>query len=456
MLGSRLAAADLLGCDPAGVVFSRSMTEATFMVARTLANDWGPGDRVVVTDLDHDANVRPWVTYAEKAGAEVAWARLDPTTGELPTSHIVDQITDNTRLVAVTGASNVVGTRPDLPAIAEAAHAVKALFFVDGVHLTAHAPIDVEEIGADFYACSAYKFLGPHLGIVAASSALWESLHPDKLAPSTEQVPERFELGTLPYELLAGLIAAVDVLADLVPGGETSMTRRDRLVRSMTALAQHEDRLHARLRSALEELPGITMYAHAHSYRVTPWVLIIGGFFGLLAAFELTLEKIAVTADPNYIPECDINPVLSCGSIITTDQASAFGFPNPIMGLIGFPVVISMGVLLLSKVELPRWVWLGLNLGALFGFGFAIWLITQSLYVIGALCPWCMVVWAATIPVFWIVTADNAAAGRLSGRSGPGAVAQTVGSLRWVLIGASYLVVLALIFIRWMDFWLGN
>lgn len=266
--GSRLAAADLLGCDPAGVVFSRSMTEATFMVARTLANDWGPGDRVVVTDLDHDANVRPWVTYAEKAGAEVAWARLDPTTGELPTSHIVDQITDNTRLVAVTGASNVVGTRPDLPAIAEAAHAVNALFFVDGVHLTAHAPIDVEEIGADFYACSAYKFLGPHLGIVAASSALWESLHPDKLAPSTEQVPERFELGTLPYELLAGLIAAVDVLADLVPGGEASMTRRDRLVRSMTALAQHEDHLHARLRSALEDLPGITLYAHAR--RRTP------------------------------------------------------------------------------------------------------------------------------------------------------------------------------------------
>ena len=268
VLGSRLAAADLLGCDPAGVVFSRSMTEATFMVARTLAKDWGPGDRVVVTDLDHDANVRPWVTYAEKAGAEVAWARLDPTTGELPTCHIVDQITDNTRLVAVTGASNVVGTRPDLPAIAEAAHAVNALFFVDGVHLTAHAPIDVEKIGADFYACSAYKFLGPHLGIVAASSALWESLHPDKLAPSTEQVPERFELGTLPYELLAGLIAAVDVLADLVPGGETSMTRRDRLVRSMTALARHEDRLHARLRSALEDLPGVTMYAHAR--RKTP------------------------------------------------------------------------------------------------------------------------------------------------------------------------------------------
>ncbi|MEK9898919.1 MAG: cysteine desulfurase-like protein [Actinomycetota bacterium] len=302
VLGSRRAAADLLGCDPAGVVFSRSMTEATFMVARTLADDWGPGDRVVVTDLDHDANVRPWVTYAEKAGAEVAWARLDPTTGELPTSHIVDQITDNTRLVAVTGASNVVGTRPDLPAIAEAAHAVNALFYVDGVHLTAHAPIDIEQIGADFYACSAYKFLGPHLGIVAASSALWESLHPDKLAPSTEQVPERFELGTLPYELLAGLIAAVDVLADLVPGEETSMPRRDRLVRSMTALAQHEDRLHARLRSALEELPGITMYAHAQRRTPTEF-FTFDGWDSAEVAHRLADEQINAPAGSFYAYE---------------------------------------------------------------------------------------------------------------------------------------------------------
>ncbi len=256
----------------------------------------------MVTDLDHDANVRPWVTYAEKAGAEVAWARLDPTTGELPTSHIVDQITDNTRLVAVTGASNVVGTRPDLPAIAEAAHAVNALFYVDGVHLTAHAPIDIEQIGADFYACSAYKFLGPHLGIVAASSALWESLHPDKLAPSTEQVPERFELGTLPYELLAGLIAAVDVLADLVPGEETSMPRRDRLVRSMTALAQHEDRLHARLRSALEELPGITMYAHAQRRTPTEF-FTFDGWDSAEVAHRLADEQINAPAGSFYAYE---------------------------------------------------------------------------------------------------------------------------------------------------------
>ncbi len=191
-------------------------------------------------------------------------------------------------------------------------------------------------------------------------------------------------------------------------------------------------------------------------FRVTPWILILGGAFGLLAAFQLTLEKIAVISDPNYIPGCDINPVLSCGSVIITDQASAFGFPNPIIGLIGYSVVITVGVVLASRVALPRWIWLSLNLGAMFGFGFVIWLITQSLYVIGALCPWCMVAWAATIPIFWIVTADNAGAGRLSGAAGPGAIAQTVASLRWVLIGASFLVVLALIFIRWMDFWLGG
>lgn len=190
-------------------------------------------------------------------------------------------------------------------------------------------------------------------------------------------------------------------------------------------------------------------------YRITPWVLLLGGAFGLLAAFQLTIEKFAIVADPNYSPGCDINPVLSCGSVIVTEQAEAFGFPNPIIGLIGYSVVITIAVLLLAEVDLPRWVWLGLNVGALFGFGFIIWLIFQSLYVIGALCPWCMVAWASTIPVFWLVTADNAGAGRLSGASGPGAVVQTVASLRWVLVGATFLVVLALIFIRWMDFWLG-
>jgi uncharacterized membrane protein len=191
------------------------------------------------------------------------------------------------------------------------------------------------------------------------------------------------------------------------------------------------------------------------AYRLTPWTLLVGGVLGLVAAFQLTLEKFAIVADPNYSPGCDINPVLACGSVIITEQAEVFGFPNPIIGLISYSVVIVIGIVLLARVELPRWIWLGLNLGALLGFVFVVWLIVQSLYVIGALCPWCMVAWAATIPIFWQVTADNAAAGRLSRGENPGVVAPTLASLRWVLMGSTFLLVLALIFIRWMDFWLG-
>lgn len=262
-VGARLAGADLVNADPRGIVFGRSMTELTFQVARTLAQQWGPGDEVVVTRLDHDGNVRPWVAYAERTGATVRWAEFDPRTGVLTPEDVLRHVTDSTRVVAVTGASNLLGTRPDLAAIGAGLASSQALFYVDGVHLTAHAAIDMRAIGADFYACSPYKFLGPHLGMLAASPALLESMHPDKLRPSTEQVPERFELGTLPYELLAGVTAAIDVLADLVPGDESSLSRRERLVRSMTALEEYEDGLHERMRSGLESISGVHCYGHA-------------------------------------------------------------------------------------------------------------------------------------------------------------------------------------------------
>lgn len=260
---ARMAGADLLNADPSGIVFGRSMTELTFEIARTLGQDWGPGDEIIVTRLDHDANIRPWVTYAERTGATVRWAAFDPRTGVLTADDVLRLVTDRTRLVAVTGASNILGTRPDVAAIGTALADTDTLFFVDGVHLTAHASVDMQAIGADFYACSPYKFLGPHCGMLAASPALLEALHPDKLRPSTEQVPERFELGTLPYELLAGVAAAIDFLADLVPGDETSLSRRERLVRSMHALEEHEDALHARLRQGLEDLPGVHLHGHA-------------------------------------------------------------------------------------------------------------------------------------------------------------------------------------------------
>ncbi len=262
-VAARLAGADLVNADAEGIVFGRSMTELTFQVARTLAQEWGPGDEVIVTHLDHDANIRPWVTYAERSGATVRWAKFDPQTGAIEPDDVLSLVSDATRVVAVTGASNLLGTRPDLATIGAALADMDALLYVDGVHLTAHAPVDMRAIGADFYVCSPYKFLGPHLGMLAASPALLETMHPDKLRPSTQDVPERFELGTLPYELLAGVTAAIDVLADLVPGGEQSMSRRGRLVRSMTILEEYEDRLRDRMRAGLESIDGVHLHGHA-------------------------------------------------------------------------------------------------------------------------------------------------------------------------------------------------
>lgn len=271
---ARAAMGDLLAADPGGVVFGRSATELTFHLARTMSRGWSAGDEVVVSRLDHDANIRPWVIAAERAGATVRWVEFDPATGELEPSALADVVTDRTRMVAVTGASNLIGTRPDLAALAEIVHQAGALFWVDGVHASAHVLTDIEASGADFWVCSPYKFLGPHLGVLAGAPALLETLHPDKLLPSSDAVPERFELGTLPYELLAGTTAAVDFLAGLstsVSDATTQETRRARLVSSFEALEQHEDALLDRLEADLRALPGVTV--HSNAKRRTPTLL---------------------------------------------------------------------------------------------------------------------------------------------------------------------------------------
>lgn len=267
VLAARSAIADLVGVDAGGVVFGRSMTQLTYDFARALAKTWGPGDEVVVTRLDHDANVRPWVHAAEHAGATVRWADFDPDTSELDVTGLIDGLSERTRVVAVTAASNLIGTRPDVRAITDAAHAVGALAYVDGVHFTAHAYPDVDTFGADVFVCSPYKFLGPHCGVLAARPALLESVHQDKLLPTTDAVPERFELGTLPYELLAGTTAAVDFLASLGDGG----TRRDALRSAYDAIEKHEDALRTRLEAELADMTGVTIYSRAR--RRTPTLL---------------------------------------------------------------------------------------------------------------------------------------------------------------------------------------
>ena len=197
--GARRAVADLVGGDPRGVVLGPNMTTLTYRFARTLADGWGPGDEVVVSRLDHDANVRPWVQAAQRAGATVRWAEVDVATGELPVEQYHHLINARTRLVAVTAASNVLGTRPDVAAVTAAARRAGALSYVDGVHATPHVPTDIEALGCDFYATSSYKWSGPHLGAVIADPALLETLRPDKLASSPAEVPDRFETGTAPF-----------------------------------------------------------------------------------------------------------------------------------------------------------------------------------------------------------------------------------------------------------------
>ena len=268
--GAREAMADLLAADPAGIVFGRSATQLTYDLARTLATTWAPGDEVVVTRLDHDANIRPWIQAAERAGATVRWADFDPASGELTLDHLRAALSARTRLVAVTAASNLIGTRPAIPEIARLAHEAGALFHVDGVHYTAHALVDLGQLGADFFVCSPYKFLGPHLGVLAARPELLETLRPDKLLPSSDAVPERFELGTLPYELLAGTSAAVDVLAGLDTGAAGS--RRERLTAGLAALHRHEDVLRTLIDQGLAALDGITV--HSNAAERTPTVLL--------------------------------------------------------------------------------------------------------------------------------------------------------------------------------------
>ncbi len=261
VLGFRKAVADLIDVDPGGVVYGRSWTQITYDFSRTLAKTWKAGDEIVVSRLDHDSNIRPWIQAAEAVGATVRWAEFDVATSELTVAAVEAVLSSKTKLVAITGAGNTIGTRPDLKAIGAAIHKVGALFFVDGVHLTPHAAISAKEIGADFFGFSFYKLMGPHCATIAASPELLKTLNNDKLLPSTTNVPEKFEFGTLPYEIMAGATAAVDFIAEMAPGA--GKTRREKIVNSMNALEEYEEKLLVYMENQIKALPGVTMYGHA-------------------------------------------------------------------------------------------------------------------------------------------------------------------------------------------------
>ena len=253
---ARSAVADLTGGEAGGVVLGPNMTTLTYRMAAALAKTWEPGDEIVVSELDHDANVRPWVQAAASAGVRVRWARVDPQTTDLPSAQYAELVTSRTRLVAVAAASNLIGTMPDVAEISQIAHAAGALVFIDAVAAAPHFRLDMTALGADLIAVSAYKWCGPHAGAVVASPDLLETLRPDKLEPSSHRVPDRFELGTHGLANMAGITAAVDHLADLVAG---QGNRRQRLDRSFAALTAREHELVQDTTSRLAAIPGIRM-----------------------------------------------------------------------------------------------------------------------------------------------------------------------------------------------------
>ena len=279
---TRAAVATLFGADPRGVVFGPSMTALTMRFAATAAKEWQPGDEVICTRLDHDANVRPWVIAAERAGATVRFAEPDPETLTLPAAAVERLLSDRTRWVAVTAASNAIGTVPDLKGIVAAAHAAGARVYVDAVHASPHFRLDVEALGCDVLACSAYKWFGPHIGILCADPAVLEGLSPDKLRPSPDEIPDRFELGTLPFESLAGVRAAADYLCSL----------------DWDAVRAHEDGLLAAALDGLRGMPHVRLYGDA-PLRAPTLMFNVAGRTSAEVAAALAGERIAVW-DGNY------------------------------------------------------------------------------------------------------------------------------------------------------------
>ncbi len=296
---ARTAIADLVGGTPDGVILGPNMTTMTFHLADALAAGWTAGDEVIVTSLDHDANIRPWVLAAQRAGATVRWAEFDAATGELATEAFDALLSDRTRLVAVTAASNAIGTRPDVAAIAARAHAVGALTYVDGVHATPHGPVDVAALGADFYACSTYKFFGPHTGAVIADPGLLQRIAPAKLVPAPDSVPERFERGTPPFELMAGVTAAVDWIAGLTATGGD---RRDRILAAMQATENHLAELLARALDGLSEIERVRVLG-APARRTSTISFVVEGHSPNAVARQLAAQGIAVWDGDNYARE---------------------------------------------------------------------------------------------------------------------------------------------------------
>jgi cysteine desulfurase family protein (TIGR01976 family) len=269
----------LLNVDPGGVMFGPSTTANVFSITRAIGRDLRPGDEIICTQLDHDSNVSPWLLVAEDTGAVVRFARFDPSTGRLPTDAVSDLLSDRTRWVAVTGASNAIGTMPDITTITAAAHDAGAKVMVDGVHLTPHAPVDVTSIGCDVYSTSSYKWYGPHASATWIEPGLLDRLHAYKVRPAPDTGPGRFMLGTPSYESFAAIDAAARFLLDT----------------GVDVIQAHERELFTHLLDGLLTDDRVTVYGpHDLIDRAPTLAFNLDGFDAAEVARHLAAERIAV------------------------------------------------------------------------------------------------------------------------------------------------------------------
>jgi cysteine desulfurase family protein (TIGR01976 family) len=268
LAGARQIVGDFLNASPAEIAFGANMTTLTFHLARALGRGWGPGDEIVVTELDHHGNVAPWESLVQERGITLRTLPINLEAGSLDLPQLESLLSPRTRLVAIGAASNALGTITDVRRAADLAHAAGARCFVDAVHYAPHALVDVRALDCDFLACSAYKFYGPHIGILYGRLDLLEELNVPKLRPAPDTAPERFETGTQNHEGIAGAAAAVEFLAGLGQG----TTRRERLAVAMAGLHARSERLLRRLWRGLDRLPTVTLYGPKPGTPRTPTV----------------------------------------------------------------------------------------------------------------------------------------------------------------------------------------
>ena len=260
---ARAAAADLLGGKKEEVAFGPNMTTLTFSISRALAREWKPGDEIVVTEMDHNANVDPWLAVARDRGLAVRWIPVNSETLTLDLSDLDSIITERTKLVAVGAASNAIGAVNNVAAICAVARSKGALVYVDAVHAVPHFFVDREALGVDIVTCSAYKFFGPHVGMTCIREELFERLKPYKVAPAPDQIPDCLETGTQNHEALGGVIAAVEFIANLGRGE----TRRERIESGYQAIEAWESTLAASVRRRVRDLPKVTLFDPATAHK---------------------------------------------------------------------------------------------------------------------------------------------------------------------------------------------